>query len=45
MNLAIKKDITRQDLIKVIGQYFPNGKGVEVGSFKAEFAKEIMELW
>jgi hypothetical protein len=45
MNLAIKKDITRQDLIKYIGEDFPNGKGVEVGTFKGEFSKEIMELW
>jgi len=45
MNLANKKDISRQELMKSIGSEFPNGKGVEVGTFKGEFSKEIMELW
>jgi hypothetical protein len=45
MNLAKKIDISRQELIKNIGSEFPNGKGVEVGTFKGEFSKEIMELW
>lgn len=45
MNLAKKKDISRQELMKSIGSEFPNGKGVEVGTFKGEFSKEIMELW
>ncbi len=39
------KDITRVDLIRNIGQEFPNGKGVEVGTFKANFSKEIMNCW
>jgi hypothetical protein len=39
------KDITRIELINTIGQEFPNGKGVEVGTFKGEFSKEIMENW
>ena len=39
------KDISRIDLIKEIGKEFPNGKGVEVGTFKGEFSKEIMENW
>lgn len=45
MNLAKKKDISRQELLKSIGLEFPNGKGVEVGTFKGEFSKEIMYLW
>jgi len=39
------KDISRVDLINEIGKEFPNGKGVEVGTFKGEFSKEIMENW
>ena len=45
MNLAKKNNITRTSLIKEIGSEFPNGKGVEVGTFKGEFSKEIMEAW
>lgn len=45
MNLAKKININRQQLIKSIGTDFPNGKGVEVGTFTGEFSKEIMELW
>ena len=37
--------MTRLDLIKSIGQEFPNGKGVEVGTFKANFSKEIVSNW
>lgn len=40
-----KKQISRIDLITEIGKEFPNGKGVEVGTFKGEFSKEIMENW
>jgi len=40
-----KQDITRLDLISTIGREFPNGKGVEVGTFKGEFSKEIVENW
>ena len=39
------KDISRIDLINEIGKEFPKGKGVEVGTFKGEFSKEIMENW
>jgi hypothetical protein len=45
MNLAIKKDTNRQELIKRIGVEFPNGKAVEVGTFTAEFSREIMKIW
>jgi hypothetical protein len=45
MNLAEKKSIDRQELIRSIGSEFPGGKGVEVGTFKGEFSKEIMGLW
>jgi autotransporter strand-loop-strand O-heptosyltransferase len=40
-----KLDITRTDLIKQIGKEFQNGKGVEVGTFKGEFSKEILNNW
>jgi hypothetical protein len=40
-----KRDITRIELINTIGKEFPNGKGVEVGTFKGEFSKEILENW
>lgn len=45
MNLAIKRDINRVELIKYIGLDFPNGKGVEVGTFKGEFSKDVLEVW
>lgn len=45
MNLAKKININRLQLIESIGTEFPNGKGVEVGTFKGEFSKEIMKLW
>lgn len=38
-------DISRVELINKIGKEFPTGKGVEVGTFKGEFSKEIMENW
>ena len=41
----IKENITRVDLIRNIGQQFPKGKGVEVGTFKGNFSKEIMNNW
>jgi len=41
----IKLNIDRVDLMYQLGKKFPNGKGVEVGSFKGEFAKEICQLW
>jgi len=36
---------TRLDLIRHIGQEFTEGKGVEVGTFKGSFSKEIMNNW
>ena len=36
---------TRLDLIRHIGQEFTEGKGVEVGTFKGQFSKEIMNNW
>lgn len=36
---------TRTDLIRHIGQEFTKGKGVEVGTFKGQFSKEIMNNW
>jgi len=40
-----KLNIGRVELIKQLGTEFPNGIGVEIGSFKGEFAKEIMQVW
>ena len=37
------KDKSRIDLIVEIGKEFPNGRGVEVGTFKGEFSKKIMK--
>ena len=45
MNLAKKKGIDRKELIKTIGSEFPKGKGVEVGTFKGHFSKDIMQVW
>lgn len=45
MNLAKKKDIDRKVLIKTIGLEFPKGKGVEVGTFKGHFSRDIMQSW
>jgi cephalosporin hydroxylase len=39
------RDINRIDLLKEIGFEFPNGKGAEIGTFKGEFAKEILQNW
>jgi hypothetical protein len=41
----IKRDITRNELIQEITQEFPFGKGVEVGTFKGNFSKEILDMW
>ena len=41
----MKRDITRINLIKEIGSNFPEGKGVEIGTFKGEFSSEIMRNW
>lgn len=39
------KEIDRVDLFKKISIEFPNGRGVEVGTFKGEFSKCITENW
>ena len=39
------RDINRIDLLKEIGLEFSNGKGAEIGTFKGEFAKEILQNW
>jgi hypothetical protein len=39
------ENITRVDLIRSIGQEFPKGKGVEVGTFKGSFSNQIMNNW
>ena len=40
-----KLDMERTELIRKIGKLFPNGKGVEVGTFKGAFAREILLNW
>ncbi len=42
---AKKQDINRLDLIPQLLQFYPNGKGVEIGVFKGEFTKHILENW
>ena len=43
---AIKQQINRLDLIpQLLNQLCPNGKGVEIGVFKGEFSKHILENW
>ena len=37
--------MNRIELIKKIGLEFPKGKGAEVGTFKGQFSKMIMEIW
>jgi hypothetical protein len=37
--------IDRINLLKQIGYEFPNGNGVEIGTFKGEFSKEILNNW
>lgn len=41
----IKLNVDRVALLKDLGCKFPKGKGVEVGTFKGEFSKEIMKNW
>jgi len=41
----MKLNINRIELMNRLGKEFPLGKGVEVGSFKGEFAKEILNVW
>lgn len=43
--MVTRKEITRVDLLKEIGNEFPNGKGAEIGTFKGEFSKEILSNW
>lgn len=40
-----KININRVELLKQICNEFPMGKGVEVGTFKGEFSKNILENW
>ena len=40
-----KLDFDRIALIRRIGRLFPDGKGVEVGTFKGTFAREILLNW
>lgn len=42
---AIREDINRLDLIPKLLQKYPNGKGVEIGVFKGEFTKHLLENW
>jgi hypothetical protein len=35
----------RDDLVKDLNTYVPNGKGVEIGVFKGEFSKNILNNW
>jgi hypothetical protein len=41
----MKRNISRLDLIKEIGKEFPYGKGAEIGTFKGQFSKEILQNW
>jgi hypothetical protein len=41
----MKRDINRLDLLKEIGKEFPYGKGAEIGTFKGEFSKDILQNW
>jgi len=42
---SVRRDITRLDLFNEIKEDFQYGHGVEVGTFKAEFSKFILENW
>lgn len=41
----IKLNFDRIELMKQLCKKIPEGKGVEVGSFKGEFAKEVCKIW
>jgi len=41
----MKRNINRIELLKEIGLEFPHGKGVEIGTFKGQFSKEILQNW
>jgi hypothetical protein len=43
--MVLYRDINRIDLLKEIGLEFPNGKGAEIGTFKGEFSKQILQNW
>lgn len=43
--MILKENITRLQLIKKIGEEFPEGKGVEVGTFEGGFSREIVSNW
>lgn len=43
--MVLYKKINRIDLLKEIGLEFPNGKGVEIGTFKGEFSQKILQNW
>jgi hypothetical protein len=43
--MVLHRDINRIDLLKEIGLEFPNGKGAEIGTFKGEFSKQILQNW
>lgn len=36
---------TRLNLLNKLNTLYPNGKGVEIGVFKGEFSKEILNSW
>jgi hypothetical protein len=42
---TIKLSIDRLDLFKDFSSKFPNGKGVEIGTFKGQFSKMMIENW
>jgi hypothetical protein len=41
----IEVEKNRIEFIKEIVSKFPNGKGIEVGTFKGELSKEILNMW
>jgi hypothetical protein len=41
----IKVDKDRYQFLKEILSQIPNGRGIEVGTFKGEFSKEILNMW
>lgn len=43
--MVIHRKINRIDLLKEISLEFLNGKGAEIGTFKGEFSKEILQNW
>jgi len=43
--MIIKKNVNRLGLLEEISSEFPNGKGVEIGTFKGQFSQEILQNW